>query len=77
MLLSLLLTYITFLFKLLTLLLKLINIDDIGCRTDIGGTALLSFLYQVSIRLTSLPVLLSSSRIICNSDDKMYVGIGL
>lgn len=61
----------------LTLLLKLIRIDEIGCNTETGGTALLSFRYQVSISATSLPVAANSSLINCNSDEMMYVGIGL
>lgn len=57
--------------------MKLIKIDEIGCKTDIGGTALLSFLYHVSINVGSWPVAASSSLIICSSDDRMYVGMGL
>lgn len=53
------------------------RMDEIGCKTEIGGTALLSFLYQVSIRVGSLPVAANSSLIICSSDDNTYVGIGL
>jgi len=59
-----------------TLLLKLTRILEIGCSTEIGGTALLSFRYQVSNRETSVPTLASSSLKSCNSDDKIYVGIG-
>lgn len=54
-----------------TLLLKFISIDDIGCKTDIGGTALLSFRYHVSISVGSWPVAASSSLINCSSEDRM------
>jgi len=37
----------------ITLLLKLTKIEEIGWRTEMGGTALLSFRYQVSMRVTS------------------------
>lgn len=60
----------------ITLLLKLISIEEIGCRTEIGGTALLSFLYHVSNSVTSEPTLTNSSLNSSNSDDIIYVGIG-
>lgn len=54
-----------------TLLLKLMRMEEIGCSTDMGGTALLSFLYHVSISAGSPPVATSSSRSICSSDERM------
>lgn len=51
-----------------TLLLKLTRIEEIGCKTDMGGTALASFLYQVSNKITSVPPAAKSSRSICNSE---------
>lgn len=60
----------------ITLLLKLISIEEIGCRTEIGGTALLSFLYHISNKVTSEPTLTNSSLNNSNSDETMYVGIG-
>lgn len=59
-----------------TLLLKLTKMDEMGCKTDIGGTALLSFLYHISSELASTFNEICSSRIIINSDVRMYVGIG-
>lgn len=56
--------------------MKLIKIDEIGCKTETGGTALLSLRYHVSINVGSLPVAANSSLINCNSDDNTYVGIG-
>jgi len=60
----------------ITLLLKLISIEEIGCRTEIGGTALLSFLYHISNKVTSEPTLTNSSLNNSNSDEIIYVGIG-
>jgi len=60
----------------ITLLLKLISIEEIGCRTEIGGTALLSFLYHMSNKVTSEPTLTNSSLNNSNSDEVIYVGIG-
>jgi hypothetical protein len=51
--------------------------EEIGCSTDTGGTALLSLRYQVSRRTGSVPELARSSLSICSSEDRMYVGIGL
>ena len=50
--------------------------EEIGCNTDTGGTAFVSFLYHVSNKLTSVPTSARLSRSICNSEDTMYVGIG-
>lgn len=52
------------------------SIEEIGCRTDIGGTALLSFLYHVSNNVTSEPTFTNSSLNNSSSDEIMYVGIG-
>lgn len=46
---------------LITLLLKLVRIDEIGCNIEIGGTALLSFLYHMSSKVTSIPMAARSS----------------
>lgn len=62
--------------KLLTLLLKLTKIEEIGCKIEIGGTALLSFRYHVSSKVTSILQAAKSSLNNCNSDESMYVGIG-
>lgn len=60
----------------ITLLLKLMRIEEIGCRTEIGGTALLSFRYHVSNKVTSDPTFTNSSLNNSNSDEIIYVGIG-
>lgn len=51
--------------------------EEMGCSTEMGGTAFESFLYQVSKRTTSMPIAARSSRSNCNSDERMYVGMGL
>lgn len=57
--------------KNLTLLLKLIRMEEIGCKTDTGGTAFVSFRYHVSSKVTSVPFSAKLSLNICNSDDTM------
>lgn len=59
-----------------TLLLKFFKIEDIGCRILVAGTALLSFLYQSSRTLISMPWFFNSSLSMSNSEFKTYVGIG-
>lgn len=62
--------------QIITLLLKLTKIDEIGWRMQTGGTAFESFLYQVSSRMTSWPMVNKTSRNCANSEAKIYVGIG-
>lgn len=52
------------------------SIEEIGCKTEMGGTALLSFLYHISNKVTSEPTLINSSLSNSNSDEIIYVGIG-
>jgi hypothetical protein len=51
--------------------------EDIGWRTDTGGTALLSFLYHMSKTEPSTFIAVNSSLSMASSADTMYVGIGL
>lgn len=62
--------------KFFTLLLKFLRIDEIGCSILVGGTALLSFLYHLSRRLTSIPWPSNSVLNISSSELRTYVGIG-
>lgn len=51
-----------------TLLLKFLRMDEIGCNMLVGGTALLSFLYHLSRTVTSIPWLSSSVLSISSSE---------
>jgi len=50
--------------------------EEIGCSTETGGTALLSLRYHRSRSPGSVPVFARSSLNICSSDDRIYVGMG-
>ena len=59
-----------------TLLLKFLSMELMGCSMYTSGTAFLSCLYQSSRVLTSTGTCLMTSRNMLNSLPRMIVGIG-